>query len=63
MHELERDKGSLASDPADLSVIFKEMIQMCLWYAPVLVFNTILLTLILPLQNWMTAGDRGNATV
>ncbi|KAI0946049.1 hypothetical protein AcV7_010130 [Taiwanofungus camphoratus] len=31
MHELDRDKGSLASDPANLNVIFKEMIQMCLW--------------------------------
>ena len=32
MHELERDKASLASDPENLKVIFKEMIQMCLWY-------------------------------
>ncbi|KAI0759122.1 DUF89 domain-containing protein [Fomes fomentarius] len=31
MHELERDKQSLASDPENLKVIFKEMIQMCLW--------------------------------
>ncbi|CCM00959.1 uncharacterized protein FIBRA_03007 [Fibroporia radiculosa] len=31
MHELERDKATLASDPKNLNVIFKEMIQMCLW--------------------------------
>ncbi|PCH42909.1 DUF89 domain-containing protein [Wolfiporia cocos MD-104 SS10] len=31
MKELEGDKGKLASDPANLNVIFKEMIQMCLW--------------------------------
>ncbi|KAI8972554.1 DUF89 domain-containing protein [Trametes punicea] len=31
MHELERDKHTLASDPENLKVIFKEMIQMCLW--------------------------------
>ncbi|KAI0717732.1 hypothetical protein C8T65DRAFT_640596 [Cerioporus squamosus] len=31
MHELEGDKDSLASDPDNLKVIFKEMIQMCLW--------------------------------
>ena len=32
MHELERDNDTLASDPDNLKVIFKEMIQMCLWY-------------------------------
>ena len=32
MHELERDKDTLTSDPDNLKVIFKEMIQMCLWY-------------------------------
>ncbi|RPD77052.1 DUF89-domain-containing protein [Lentinus tigrinus ALCF2SS1-7] len=31
MYELEGDKESLASDPDNLKVIFKEMIQMCLW--------------------------------
>ncbi|KAM5532692.1 hypothetical protein V8D89_013661 [Ganoderma adspersum] len=31
MHELERDKATLASNPDNLKVIFKEMIQMCLW--------------------------------
>lgn len=31
MHELERDKEKLAADPANLNVIFKEMIQICLW--------------------------------
>ncbi|KAI1790587.1 hypothetical protein LXA43DRAFT_1015926 [Ganoderma leucocontextum] len=31
MHELERDKANLPSDPNNLKVIFKEMIQMCLW--------------------------------
>ena len=32
MHELEGDKDSLTSNPDNLKVIFKEMIQMCLWY-------------------------------
>lgn len=31
MHEFERDKAELASDPANLKVVFKEMIQICLW--------------------------------
>ncbi|KAI0668847.1 DUF89 domain-containing protein [Trametes maxima] len=31
MHELEKDKATLATDPDNLKVIFKEMIQMCLW--------------------------------
>lgn len=31
MHELEADKQKLASDADALNVIFKEMIQMCLW--------------------------------
>ncbi|TBU44588.1 hypothetical protein BD309DRAFT_957998 [Dichomitus squalens] len=31
MHELEQDKAKLASDPDNLKVIFKEMIQICLW--------------------------------
>ena len=35
MHELEGDKDSLTSNPDNLKVIFKEMIQMCLWYAHV----------------------------
>ena len=39
MHELERDKATLASDPDNLKVIFKEMIQMCLWCA-VYMFTT-----------------------
>ena len=34
MHELERDKAKLAADPQSLNVIFKQMIQMCLWYVP-----------------------------
>jgi hypothetical protein len=32
MHEIEVEKGNLISDPTKLSVLFKEMIQMCLWY-------------------------------
>ncbi|KIP06641.1 hypothetical protein PHLGIDRAFT_514562, partial [Phlebiopsis gigantea 11061_1 CR5-6] len=32
MHELEAEKESLQSDPTKLAVLFKEMIQMCLWY-------------------------------
>ncbi|KAA1475715.1 DUF89 domain-containing protein [Dentipellis sp. KUC8613] len=31
MHELEEDKVEFESDPDKLEVIFKEMIQMCLW--------------------------------
>ncbi|KAI0776814.1 hypothetical protein BD413DRAFT_610398 [Trametes elegans] len=31
MHELEKDKEMLHSDPENLKVIFKEMVQMCLW--------------------------------
>ncbi|KAH9922327.1 uncharacterized protein BXZ73DRAFT_104145 [Epithele typhae] len=31
MHELEREKDALASSRDELKVIFKEMIQMCLW--------------------------------
>ncbi|KAL6308789.1 DUF89 domain-containing protein [Sparassis latifolia] len=31
MHEFERDKDTLDADPANLNVLFKEMIQMCLW--------------------------------
>lgn len=33
MHELEAEKSALISDPDKLIVIFREMIQMCLWYA------------------------------
>ena len=32
MHEIEIEKDKIKSDPAKLSVLFKEMIQMCLWY-------------------------------
>lgn len=31
MHELEKDKDSLAANPENLKVIFKEMVEMCLW--------------------------------
>ena len=31
MHELEEEKSALESDPDKLQVLFKEMIQMCLW--------------------------------
>ena len=31
MHELEAGKEDLAEDPERLGVLFKEMIQMCLW--------------------------------
>lgn len=33
MHELEAEKSALISDPDKLVIIFREMIQMCLWYA------------------------------
>jgi len=32
MHEIETEKEKIQSDPTKLSVLFKEMIQMCLWY-------------------------------
>ena len=32
MHEIEIEKDKIKSDPAELSVLFKEMIQMCLWF-------------------------------
>ena len=32
MHEIEIEKDKIKSDPAKLSVLFKEMIHMCLWY-------------------------------
>ncbi|KAI0049733.1 DUF89 domain-containing protein [Auriscalpium vulgare] len=31
MHDLEAEKDTLASDPDKLEVLFREMIQMCLW--------------------------------
>ena len=32
MHEIEIEKDQIKSDPVKLSALFKEMIQMCLWY-------------------------------
>lgn len=32
MHELEAEKDVLESDPDKLEVIFREMVQMSLWY-------------------------------
>ena len=32
MYEIEVEKDKIAPDPAKLSVLFKQMIQMCLWY-------------------------------
>jgi hypothetical protein len=34
MHEIEIEKDKIKSDPAKLSVLFKEMIYVCLWYVP-----------------------------
>jgi len=34
MHEIEIEKDKIKSDPAKLSVLLKEMTQMCLWYVP-----------------------------
>jgi hypothetical protein len=31
MHDIDIEKDKIKSDPAKLSVLFKEMIQMCLW--------------------------------
>lgn len=35
LHEVELERNTLASDPEKLGVLFKEMLQMCLWYAAV----------------------------
>ena len=32
MHDLEVEKNDLIGDPDKLLVIFREMIQMCLWW-------------------------------
>jgi hypothetical protein len=40
MHELESEKVKLQGDPDKLEVLFKEMIQMCLWLVCILVFVT-----------------------
>lgn len=32
MYEIEVEKGKITSDSSKLSVLFEEMIQMCLWY-------------------------------
>ena len=55
MHEIEVEKDKIRSDPAKLSVLFKEMIQMCLWYVAA------------PPPNWVLSTfdqhrSRGNAT-
>ena len=40
MHDLESEKDELIADPDKLLVIFREMIQMCLWYVlPLLLFS------------------------
>lgn len=31
IHEIDADKDALLSDPERLGVLFREMIQMCLW--------------------------------
>lgn len=33
MHELEDQKDALVGDPDKLQILFKEMVQICLWYA------------------------------
>jgi hypothetical protein len=32
MHGVEKDKKAYKSDPQKLGILFKEMIQICLWY-------------------------------
>ena len=32
MHDLEAERDALINDPEKLGVLFKEMVQMCLWY-------------------------------
>ncbi|KIJ60473.1 hypothetical protein HYDPIDRAFT_98765 [Hydnomerulius pinastri MD-312] len=52
MHELESEKDKLKSDPQKLLVLFREMIQMCLW------FDLSLLTHLTPadIENLQTVG-------
>ena len=35
MHELDQEKELLRSDPDKFLVLFREMVQMCLWRAPI----------------------------
>jgi hypothetical protein len=53
MHELESQKSTLRSDPDKLDVLFKEMIQICLWWVDLAVCPIMALT----------SHHRGNATV
>jgi hypothetical protein len=53
MHELESQKLTLRSDPDKLDVLFKEMIQICLWWVDLAVCPIMALT----------SHHRGNATV
>ena len=38
MHELESEKAKFQGDPDKLGVLFKEMIQICLWLVYIFVF-------------------------
>lgn len=38
MHELESEKAKFEGDPDKLEVLFKEMIQICLWLVSIFVF-------------------------
>jgi hypothetical protein len=40
MQGIEKDKAAFESDPEKLGVLFKEMIQICLWLAMVAVYYT-----------------------
>ena len=53
MHEIEDQKAILESDPDKLEVLFKEMVQMCLWWVH----------LNLRLLIALISDHRGNATV
>ncbi|KAI6102943.1 DUF89 domain-containing protein [Pisolithus sp. B1] len=56
MHELETEKKKLVDDPGKLSVLFKEMVQMCLWC--VLTHDLSLLTHLTPsdIEHLQTVG-------
>ena len=54
MHELESEKHKLIEDPDKLSVLFKEMMQMCLWCVSCLLRE---------MPNVTLHVHRGNATV
>jgi hypothetical protein len=48
MHELDSEKTAITSDPDKVSVLFKEMVQMCLWYGTIVAPSVAKFRLITP---------------